>query len=187
MLLIQGTDRSRWPVTPALTFHTIIANVIVDILTKINRPSFCRRSPSHTTKIRSGIRPVIQPVYFRLRQDMCVIGNPGGIYLHHRLVVEGGLSHADLRFEDQIAVTVIMANGGYPGPYTKGATIKGLDAEMANTMVFHAGTGKAANGEIIATGGRVLAVTGLGKDAAEARKNAYERLSHITWDGVMYR
>ena len=101
--------------------------------------------------------------------------------------MEGGLSHADLRFEDQIAVTVIMANGGYPGPYTKGATIKGLDAEMANTMVFHAGTGKAANGDIIATGGRVLAVTGLGKDAAEARKNAYERLSHITWDGVIYR
>jgi len=101
--------------------------------------------------------------------------------------MEQGLGHADLRFEDKVAVTVIMANGGYPGHYTKGAVIHGLEVEMANTMVFHAGTDIDADGNIIATGGRVLAITGLGRDAAEARQNAYERARHITWDGVMYR
>jgi len=101
--------------------------------------------------------------------------------------MEGGLGHADLRFEDNIAVTVIMANGGYPGPYTKGATIHGLDADDTHSMVFHAGTNTGENGEIIAAGGRVLAVTGLGKDATEAREKAYTRLGKITWDGVMYR
>ncbi|XDZ65110.1 phosphoribosylamine--glycine ligase [Alphaproteobacteria bacterium LSUCC0684] len=101
--------------------------------------------------------------------------------------MEAGLRHADLRFEDKVAVTVIMANGGYPGHTDKGAVIHGLEAEMANTMVFHAGTDRDEEGQIIATGGRVLAVTGLGGDAAEARQNAYDRLGQITWDRVMYR
>jgi len=101
--------------------------------------------------------------------------------------MEGGLDHADLRFEDKVAVTVIMANGGYPGSYAKGARISGLEDNSADAIVFHAGTAADQDGNIIATGGRVLAVTGLGANAGDARAKAYDRVNRISWDGVFFR
>ena len=104
---------------------------------------------------------------------------------------ESGLAHMDLRFHDGAAVTVIMANGGYPGPIKAGGVITGLDAATANNgahaaYVFHAGTSQ-KDDDIIATGGRVLAVTALGHDQAEARHNAYQQVAMIDWPGVYYR
>jgi phosphoribosylamine--glycine ligase len=104
---------------------------------------------------------------------------------------ETGLGHMDLRFHDGAAVTVIMANGGYPGPINAGGVITGLDAATANdgahaAYVFHAGTSQ-KDDDIIATGGRVLAVTSLGNDQAEARQNAYQHVEMIDWPGVYYR
>ena len=104
---------------------------------------------------------------------------------------ETGLGHMDLRFHDGAAVTVIMANGGYPGPINAGGVITGLDAATANdgahaAYVFHAGTSQ-KDDDIIATGGRVLAVTALGHDQADARQNAYRHVEMINWPGVYYR
>lgn len=103
---------------------------------------------------------------------------------------ESGLGHMDLRFHDGVGVTVIMANAGYPGTVETGGTITGLDTALdhlaGSAMVFHAGTTQKDN-DIIATGGRVLAITALGKDQAEARQNAYEHASKIHWPGVYYR
>jgi phosphoribosylamine--glycine ligase len=104
---------------------------------------------------------------------------------------ETGLGHMDLRFHDGAAVTVIMANGGYPGPINAGGVITGLDAATANdgahaAYVFHAGTSQ-KDDDIIATGGRVLAVTALGHDQADARQNAYRHVEMIDWPGVYYR
>lgn len=105
--------------------------------------------------------------------------------------VEGGLGHSTIRFHDNVTVTVIMANGGYPGAYEKGGVITGLDHDPdhddAATTVFHAGTARDDNGAIIATGGRVLAVTGEGPDAETARAAAYDRVSRINWPGAFYR
>ena len=101
--------------------------------------------------------------------------------------VEGGLGHTSIRFHDNVTVTVVMANGGYPGAYEKGGIISGLDDDEPDTTVFHAGTARDENGAIIATGGRVLAVTGHGADAAAARQATYGRVSRISWPGVFFR
>ncbi|MEI9917900.1 MAG: phosphoribosylamine--glycine ligase [Bacteroidota bacterium] len=80
------------------------------------------------------------------------------------------------------ALTVSLVAGGYPGEYKKGDIIKGSEQKG----VFHAGT-KAASGNVLTDGGRVLSVTGEGKTLAEARKIAYERISAISWDGLYFR
>lgn len=101
--------------------------------------------------------------------------------------VEGRLADVDIRWSEAAAVCVIMASGGYPGPYAKGLKISGLDTEeVANALVFHAGTRRVGD-DIVTHGGRVLGVTCLGRDIAEARAKAYAAVRHIHWDGVHYR
>jgi phosphoribosylamine--glycine ligase len=80
------------------------------------------------------------------------------------------------------AVTVSLVAGGYPGDYKKGDVINGHD----QPGVFHAGT-KTTPGSVVTDGGRVLSVTGEGPNLAEARKNAYKRISAINWDGLYFR
>jgi phosphoribosylamine--glycine ligase len=80
------------------------------------------------------------------------------------------------------ALTVSLVAGGYPGDYKKGDVIKGSE----QSGVFHAGT-KSSSGNVVTDGGRVLSVTGEGKTLAEARKNAYGRISAISWDGLYFR
>ncbi|MFB0994586.1 MAG: phosphoribosylglycinamide synthetase C domain-containing protein, partial [Paracoccaceae bacterium] len=86
------------------------------------------------------------------------------------------------------ALTVVVANQGYPGPYKKGAKIGGLDmiTQDSYNMVFHAGT-EQTDGEIIATGGRVLAVTARGITLQEAQKRAYDMVNQIDWPTGFYR
>ena len=95
------------------------------------------------------------------------------------------LSVQPLSFVDDIAITVIMANGGYPGAYEKGGVITGLD-DVRDVTVYHAGTAE-KDGAITATGGRVLAVTALGHDRDDARRKAYEAVSTIAWPGCFNR
>ena len=98
----------------------------------------------------------------------------------------GGKLETALSLQDNVAVVVVMANQGYPAKAVSGAVINGLAESAPNTLVFHAGTTQ-AGADMIASGGRVLAVTGLGADRAEARENAYARVGTIAWDGVFYR
>lgn len=95
---------------------------------------------------------------------------------------DGQLSHFDLRWHDEVALTVIMAANGYPGTPQKGTVIDGLaDAgTVEGVMVFHAGT-KAEGGKIVANGGRVLAVTAKGKTVREAQARAYQAVDKIKW------
>jgi len=101
---------------------------------------------------------------------------------------EGGLKHVDLRWQDETALTVVMAANGYPGSYATGSEIGGLDraAAVEGVTVFHAGTA-AKDGRIVATGGRVLGVTALGRDVAEARQRAYAAVERIDWPGGFCR
>ena len=104
--------------------------------------------------------------------------------------IEGGLNHFDMRWSDDSAVTVIMAANGYPGAYEKGTRITGLETAEAldDVTLFHAGTKQGENGEILASGGRVLAITATGADAHEARSKAYEAVDAIEWpDGFCRR
>ena len=95
---------------------------------------------------------------------------------------DGMLKSFDLRWYAEPALTVVMAAKGYPGNYSRGSVIEGLDAAGAveGVEIFHAGT-KAEDGKILANGGRVLNVSAVGKTVREAQKRAYEAISLIRW------
>jgi phosphoribosylamine--glycine ligase len=102
---------------------------------------------------------------------------------------QGDLSGIDLAWSNQTAVTVVMAAKGYPGDYEKGSVIRGLKEAGAieGVTVFHAGTKAGPNDEVVANGGRVLNVSALGRDIAEARSRAYAAVSKIDWAGGFCR
>jgi phosphoribosylamine--glycine ligase len=93
-----------------------------------------------------------------------------------------------LEWRDEAALTVVMASAGYPGGYEKGHVITGLDeaAKMPGITLFHAGTQRLGN-DIVAVGGRVLNVTALGRDVAEAQARAYAAVEKIHWQGAFFR
>jgi len=95
-------------------------------------------------------------------------------------VAEGRLDEAAvLPLANRVALTVVMAANGYPGPPVKGGTIHGIEqAEALGAQVFQAGTAM-AGGELVAAGGRVLAVTATGPDVGEAQANAYAAVDLI--------
>ncbi|MDP2580831.1 phosphoribosylamine--glycine ligase [Shimia thalassica] len=101
---------------------------------------------------------------------------------------EERLDTAKVNWADDHAITVVMAANGYPGSYEKGSVIKGLDGqpEDSKNMVFHAGTA-AKDGDVIATGGRVLNVTARGASLQEARDRAYDMIDAIDWPGGFFR
>ena len=121
--------------------------------------------------------PEAQPVMMRLRSDL----------LHAcQAAVAGKLADVQLQFDPRVALGVVMAAGGYPGRYESDDVISGLDKELADTKVFHAGT-RQQQSEIVTAGGRVLCVVGLGEDVALAQARAYERLDLIGWRNRYFR
>ncbi|RLK10209.1 phosphoribosylamine--glycine ligase [Ruegeria conchae] len=101
---------------------------------------------------------------------------------------EGRLGETRVNWAEDHAITVVMAAKGYPGTYEKGTAIKGLEdlPEDSRNMVFHAGT-KAAEGQVQATGGRVLNVTARGDTLQEARDRAYAMVEGVDWPEGFYR
>jgi phosphoribosylamine--glycine ligase len=95
---------------------------------------------------------------------------------------DGMLKSFDLRWNDEPALTVVMAAKGYPVDYQRGSVIEGLDAAAAvdGVEIFHAGT-KAAGGKILANGGRVLNISAIGATVREAQARAYDAVSRIRW------
>ena len=103
-------------------------------------------------------------------------------------VLEDRLSELSIEWDDTLkTVAVVMAAGGYPGPYNKGDVIRGIENVPEGVMVFHAGTKRGENGEILTAGGRVLSVTGTGATHEEARATAYAGMSNITFQGAIFR
>ncbi len=101
---------------------------------------------------------------------------------------EGRLARARVNWAEDHAMTVVMAARGYPGAYRKGSVIAGLDALPADSshMLFHAGT-SLRDGQVIATGGRVLNATARGESLREARDRAYAMADAIDWPDGFYR
>ncbi len=100
----------------------------------------------------------------------------------------GAAPHRAPRFSDEAALTVIMAARGYPGAPEKGTRIRGLEAaaRAPGVSILHAGTRRDGE-ELVADGGRVLAVTALGRDVAEAQARAYAAVDRIDWPGGFCR
>ncbi|KAJ9518028.1 hypothetical protein QJQ45_004311 [Haematococcus lacustris] len=100
--------------------------------------------------------------------------------------VSGRMHEVDLHWRPEAAVTVVMAAKGYPGEYRQGTLIRGLE-HVTDAKVFHAGTALNAAGELVSKGGRVLGVTALGQDTAEAQAKAYKAVKQIEWEDAYYR
>jgi phosphoribosylamine--glycine ligase len=100
----------------------------------------------------------------------------------------GELSEDMISWRSEPCACVVMASGGYPGPYEKGKTITGLHeaGQIEDVVVFHAGT-KEQDGRVVTSGGRVLGVTALGSDLEEAVGRAYTAASKIAFEGAQYR
>lgn len=123
--------------------------------------------------------PETQVVLPRLKTDLVEI---------MQAVIDGCLDEINIEWEDNAAVCVVMASGGYPVSYAKGYPISGIeDAEaMDNVVVFHAGT-KLENGQYVNNGGRVLGVTAVDDNLDKAIKRAYEAVGKITWKDEFHR
>ncbi len=101
---------------------------------------------------------------------------------------EGDLSGRRIALTGGVAVGVVLAAPGYPGPVTTGAAIAGLDAASAldGVAVFHAGTSRRGD-RVVTAGGRVLTVVATAADYRAAIDRAYEAVSLISFDGMQYR
>lgn len=122
--------------------------------------------------------PETQVLVMRLRDDLLTL---------LLATVDGTLDKVSVRWRDDFALTVVMAAKGYPGDYVKGTEIKGLAQDFGeDAEVFHAGT-TLKDGKLLATGGRVLNVTALGKTAGDAQVKAYEAIGKISWPGGFCR
>lgn len=122
--------------------------------------------------------PECQVLMMRLESDL------GALLM---AAATGELAGQAVEWSGDAALTVVMANQGYPGSYPKGDAISGLEqAASTGAAVFHAGT-KAVNGAITATGGRVLNVTARGETVTAAQQAAYDAVSKINWDNAYSR
>ncbi len=123
--------------------------------------------------------PETQVVLPRLKTDLVEI---------MQAVIDGCLDEVNIEWEDNAAVCVVMASGGYPVSYEKGHEISGIDDAnaMDGVIVFHAGT-KLENGKYTNSGGRVLGVTAVDDDLDKAIKRAYEAVGKITWQDEFHR
>ncbi|HEX3040786.1 MAG TPA: phosphoribosylamine--glycine ligase [Solirubrobacterales bacterium] len=122
--------------------------------------------------------PETQAVLPRLRSDIA------DLFLAAR--EPGGLASVSAEFDDNWAVTVVLASAGYPESSSKGDVIHGLAEAAALAEVTHAGTAE-RDGEIVTAGGRVMNVTGLGASPAEARDRAYDAAGRIAFEGMQVR
>lgn len=122
--------------------------------------------------------PETQPVMLRLESSLI-------------LLIEAALAKAldkiEARWNPQPSLGVVLAAGGYPGDYAKGAPIRGLGAAAAlQGKVFHAGTAL-KDGQVVTSGGRVLCATALGETVEAAQQQAYRLAAEIDWEGAFYR
>ena len=124
--------------------------------------------------------PETQPLMMRLKSDIVPL---------LLATAEGKLDTVEApEWDSRVAVCVVACSGGYPGKYKKGVPIFGLDRIETgpDLQVFHAGT-RMAGRDLVTDGGRVFAVTALGKDVHEARKRCYDALSGVEFEGMHFR
>ncbi len=121
--------------------------------------------------------PEAQPVLMLLETDLVEI---------IEAALSGRLGEKEIRWRPGAAVCVVLASGGYPGPYRKGYPISGLDRVPPDVVVFHAGTAL-EDGRVVTAGGRVLGVTAAAETIAAAIEKAYAAVEQIHFEGMHYR
>lgn len=122
--------------------------------------------------------PETQPIMMRLNSDLCELC---------LLALEGKLADAEAQWDSRSAIGIVLAAGGYPGSYNKGAPITGLEQTQPDHIkVFHAGTA-IQDRQVVTSGGRVLCVTALGDTIAAAKDAGYQAAANISWEGMTLR
>ena len=123
--------------------------------------------------------PEAQPIMMRLNTDLVALCEKA---------LTGKLHETTIDFDNRACLGVVLAAGGYPGAYSKGDVITGLDADRNNEAVklFHAGT-RENNQSVVTAGGRVLCATALGTTVTQAQALAYELVNQVSWEGMYYR
>ncbi len=123
--------------------------------------------------------PETQPIMMRLKSslaDLCL------------LAVQGRLEGVTAQWDERAAVGVVLAAGGYPDSYDKGDKISFPKEPLAEGLkIFHAGTDRNSNRDIVTNGGRVLCVTALDENVTKAQAAAYNLVEQVKWDNVYYR
>jgi phosphoribosylamine--glycine ligase len=122
--------------------------------------------------------PECQVLMMRFRSDLLALLTAAA---------RGALAGLSPEFDPRPALTVVMAANGYPGPYESGTEIRspaGLGGD--DLRIFHAGTRREGS-RLLATGGRVLSITALGRTVREAREHAYAGIDAIDWRGGFCR
>lgn len=123
--------------------------------------------------------PETQPVLSRLKTDLVDIAIA---------ITDEKLDEVNVEWHDDPSVCIVVSSEGYPGKYRKGDIISGIDEanKVEGVKVFHAGTAF-KDDHVVTNGGRVLGVTAIGSDIAEARSRAYSAASKIHFKGMHYR
>ena len=121
--------------------------------------------------------PETQPIMLRLQSDLADL---------IEAALAQRLNAVEAQWDPRLALGVVMAAGGYPEQYRKDDAIEGLDAIASDVKVFHAGTALKEEA-VVTAGGRVLCVTALGQDIAQAQGRAYAAVAKISWPGAQYR
>ncbi len=103
-----------------------------------------------------------------------------------KAAAEGNLGDLPLEISKDAAVTVMLVSGGYPGSYPKGLKISG-NLNPARSILFHAGTKKTDDGELLTNGGRVISVSSKAPTVAEALRLSFETAAEISFEGMYFR
>jgi len=122
--------------------------------------------------------PEAQALLVRLRSDLLTV---------IEAAIQGRLSEVTLDVSPDASVCVVMASGGYPGRYTTGMPISGLEQVDPDVRVFHAGTRRDESGALVTAGGRVLSVVATDATLEGARRKAYANVERIHFEGAHYR
>ena len=120
--------------------------------------------------------PETESVMLRLKSDIVDLFDG---------VANGDLDKREIEFDDRAAVCVMLVSGGYPQTYQKGYVISGIDS-VEGSIVFHAGTAE-KDGQVVTSGGRVIAVSSYGKDKAEALQKSFEEAQKIHFTDKYFR
>jgi phosphoribosylamine--glycine ligase len=177
-------------VTPALE-HEVLTTIVRPVLDLMQADGDPYRGFLYVSLMLTSAGPKVIEFNVRMGDPEAQVVMPllEGAFAQALLAsAVGRLSGTRLGLSAVRAVGVTLAAAGYPGPVTTGTPVQGLEAAAARpqTLVFHAGT-RLADARVVAAGGRVLTVVGLGQTFDDARQVAYDAVSVIRFEGMQFR
>jgi phosphoribosylamine---glycine ligase len=200
-------DGGSGPNTGGMGAYSPLPDVPADLLDQINKAvleptvaELARRGAPYQGVLYAGLALTADGP--RVIEFNCRFGDPETQAVVPRLAsdlaelllatAQGNLAEVaagGLAWDPRVCVTVVLAAGGYPGPFRRGLPIDGLAeaAAVDGVEVYHAGTTLDRSGEVVTAGGRVLAVSALADTTAAARDLAYEAAERVSFTGAHFR